>query len=203
MISVYWIHHKDHSDIFSQGYVGVTKRYERRMWEHKNLTQNYHFKKAIEKYGWDNLIKEKIVIGDEDYCLEIEAKLRPEKQIGWNIVNGGGLPPKLYGNKHNIGKTPWNKGKKGIVKSKYKNIPRSQEMKDKLKRLVTCPKCNLTGGIAGMSVHHFDNCKGGNKPYKARVSINGKRIYLGVFKTKEEAKIMENKYLTNPTAIWS
>jgi hypothetical protein len=33
---------------------------------------------------------------------------------------------------------------------------------------------------------HFENCVG-NKPYRARVTIDGKRMYLGYFETKELA----------------
>lgn len=158
------------------------------------MTKNAHFRNAIEKYGWDNLVKQQVLIADEKYCLEIETKLRPNGHIGWNIVAGGGTPPKHYGNNFRSGKPSPNKGKVGVYQSKYKGVPRTQELKDKLKRLVTCPHCNQTGGIAGMSAHHFDNCKGGGKPYKARVTVNGERLYLGVFKTKEQAKMAQIEY---------
>jgi hypothetical protein len=99
MTCVYWIRQKDHTDIFSQGYVGVSSRFSRRLWEHENKTQNAHFQHAIKKYGWDSLIKEKVIIGDEDYCYEMEAKLRPTEKMGWNLVVGGGKPPNFAGKK--------------------------------------------------------------------------------------------------------
>ena len=51
-------------------------------------------KNAINKYGWDNLVKQVILIADNDYCLDIEKKLRPVDFIGWNQIAGGGMPPK-------------------------------------------------------------------------------------------------------------
>lgn len=106
MSAVYWIHCKDHTDMFTQGYIGVSKELTRRYWYHKNKTQNEHLKNAIQKYGWDNLVKTVILVADEAYCMMIEAKLRAEDKIGWNIVAGGNRPPK----------TPWNKGKKASKK---------------------------------------------------------------------------------------
>lgn len=92
-ISLYWIRHKDHTDMFSQGYVGVSKNTEARWFRHSRYSDNQHLKAAIKKYGWDNLIKEIVLIGEETYCYDLEAKIRPAKQIGWNIAEGGAKPP--------------------------------------------------------------------------------------------------------------
>jgi len=120
MTSVYWIRHKDHIDMFSQGYIGVSARFERRMWEHLHLKGNRHLNFAINKYGWDNLVKEQILIAERDYCLEIEKKLRPNSDIGWNCILGGGNPPSAVGNKFKLGISPWNKGKSWSDESKQK-----------------------------------------------------------------------------------
>ena len=109
MPCVYWIHTPEHTNIFQQGYVGVSKRFERRIWEHLKLSGNAHLKNAINKYGWDNLVKEKVIIADEGYCLEMETKLRPKESIGWNIVMGGGMPP-IAQKGMNLGRAAWNKG---------------------------------------------------------------------------------------------
>jgi group I intron endonuclease len=118
---VYWVHRPEHTDILRQGYVGISKRFERRIWEHLKLTQNRYLKNAINKYGWDNLVKEKVLIGKEDYCLEIESKLRPTDKIGWNLVKGGNKPP--------INR--WNAGTKGLMTSwlKGKNLPEETKAK--------------------------------------------------------------------------
>jgi predicted GIY-YIG superfamily endonuclease len=139
MTSVYWIRHQDHTDIFTQGYIGITNNFDKRMSTHKTKPCNTYFKNAINKYGWENLIKEVILIADKTYCLMVEEKLRNLNNIGWNIAIGGGVPPvplKKHGiemrkkiseinkirlqdpiyrkkfTKARLGLTSWNKGKK-------------------------------------------------------------------------------------------
>jgi hypothetical protein len=91
--SLYWIRHKEHTDMFSQGYIGVSKNIEARWLRHSRYSDNQHLKAAIKKYGWDSLVKEVVLIGEETYCYDLEAKIRPTKQIGWNIAEGGEKPP--------------------------------------------------------------------------------------------------------------
>jgi hypothetical protein len=97
--SVYWIRAKDHSNMALEGYVGVSKNANKRwkyghFWAQKNgRHDNPHFANAIEKHGWDNLIKEILVIASQEYCYELEAKLRPAESIGWNLAIGGHKPP--------------------------------------------------------------------------------------------------------------
>ena len=121
--SVYWIRCKDHIDMTRQGYIGVSKNFNIRFTQHSKCTQNQHFKFAIQKYGWDNLVKTQILIAEKDYCLDIERKLRPVDNIGWNITAGGGKPPSAIGNKYKLGIPAWNKG-----------IPLSSETKEKLSK---------------------------------------------------------------------
>lgn len=185
--SLYWIGHKDHSDVFAQGYVGVSSRLDRRFWEHQNITGNNHLKNAINKYGWDSLVKKVLIVGNKEYCLDIEKQLRPEDKIGWNIVKGGGHPPSI----------PWNKGKparpeeierlrmarlgkpsprKGvklsaetiakIIANKPKTVL-SQAGREAIVKantgrkheLVTCHYCGKIGGITAMPRWHFNNCR--------------------------------------------
>ena len=112
MASVYWIHHAEHTDMFTQGYIGITKNIVKRFEEHKNRPSNPHLKNAINKYGWDNLVKEVILVADKAYCLMIEAELRTKEQIGWNINKGGGFLPE----------TAWNKGIKLNEEQKAKQF---------------------------------------------------------------------------------
>ena len=108
---VYWIHCKEHTDMFTQGYVGITKHYNKRLSQHKKRPSNPHLKFAISKYGWDNLIKEVILIAEESYCLLIESLLRSKNTIGWNIAKGGGQPLNIPNKgRFKKGTTPWNKG---------------------------------------------------------------------------------------------
>ena len=86
-----------------------------------------------------------------------------------------------------VNKTKGGKGAYGVVFSEE----RKQNIKYKLTgykhEQITCPKCQKVGGKTTMKRWHFDKCTG-NKPFKSRLTYNGKRIYFGCFATKEEAK---------------
>ena len=92
---VYWIHKPEHTDIFTQGYVGITNGKARERWaEHRRSSRknpdvhcvviNY----AIRKHR--DLIYEVVVVADtREYCERIEGLLRPTNNIGYNIARGG------------------------------------------------------------------------------------------------------------------
>jgi len=96
---VYWIRAPHHSNMTLDGYVGVSKNAQNRWkyghnWSHrKGRHDNPLFSNAISKHGWDNLVKTILVVADESYCYDLERKLRPVDNIGWNLVTGGGKPP--------------------------------------------------------------------------------------------------------------
>lgn len=98
-VQVYWISAPHHSDMMLEGYIGVSKNAQKRWlyghkWAHrKNRHDNQHLANAISKYGWDNLIKTVLVVAEEEYCYDLERKLRPTDSIGWNLMTGGGKPP--------------------------------------------------------------------------------------------------------------
>lgn len=150
---VYWIREKSHTDLMSQGYIGVSGNVKERFASHKKMwsgTNNY-LCNAIKKYGWDNLDKSVLLVAEKDYCLEIERKLRPADKIGWNLTVGGGMPPVLTGPQpHLRGRPAWNKGKTGIfseeslekmrqakigVPPSNKGVPKSDEVKQRLSML--------------------------------------------------------------------
>ena len=116
---VYWIHLPEHTDMFTQGYIGVCNDIKKRLNEHKNKTNKY-FENVIKKYGWDNLVKQQIIVAEMNYCLEMESKLRPNDRMGWNLVKGGGKPPVAFGNKNRLGKPAWNKGLRCTMKQEKK-----------------------------------------------------------------------------------
>jgi hypothetical protein len=92
MAEVYWLRLPEHTDMFSEGYVGVTKRTAKsRFYEHvhKSKDSNSYLHNVIRKYGEGSIIVETLVICDIDYAFEVESKLRPEKCIGWNLAAGG------------------------------------------------------------------------------------------------------------------
>lgn len=87
---VYWIHRPCHTDMTTQGYIGITKHPDRRWQEHRLNAKNNGkatIYKAMKKYA--DVQFDVILIGDRAYCEEIEIKLRPQHEIGWNIAIGG------------------------------------------------------------------------------------------------------------------
>jgi len=93
---VYWIHLPTHTNLLTEGYIGVTSRspsdrFAEHLSEAKRGNSNTLYK-AIRKYG-DEVVLTTLVSGSEDYCLETERRLRPKERIGWNVVQGGGKPP--------------------------------------------------------------------------------------------------------------
>lgn len=81
--------------MFSEGYIGFTSADSSKRWcEHvfdSGRNSQYPIHRAIRKYGKDLEFKV-ICIGSAEYCLEIERKLRPSRNIGWNVCVGGGAP---------------------------------------------------------------------------------------------------------------
>jgi hypothetical protein len=92
---VYWIHKPEHTDITSQGYVGITNGMAQNRWvSHQTASRknpNTHcaiLNRAISKYK--DLIYEIVLVADSrEYCERIEGLLRPINKIGWNIARGG------------------------------------------------------------------------------------------------------------------
>ena len=91
---LYWIKLPEYTDIFSQGYVGITTQsLDKRFYQHsknkRSIVGNYINKHCCEIV--------EVLIGTQEYCAYLENKLRPSKRIGWNIVEGGGKPPIFNG----------------------------------------------------------------------------------------------------------
>ncbi len=99
MYCVYWIRRDIHSDIYSEGYVGITKDLNERIRSHKKNKRRSHFTSAIKKYNLDVLQKE-IIHSDLslEKALEREQHYRPKENIGWNSQRGGylGVNPEWY-----------------------------------------------------------------------------------------------------------
>lgn len=97
MAEVYWIHLPEHTDMFSEGYIGFTSKTAKERFKSHIGTQRYGgngcavLKNAIAKYG-DSLVVDTLCICSNAYGLDLERKLRPEPHIGWNISVGGGAP---------------------------------------------------------------------------------------------------------------
>ena len=79
---IYWIHSDHETNIETQGYVGITKNLTRRLKEHRRKPNFLDDRKA-----------DIFLYGDKLYCKQVEKSLRPKRNIGLNIAEGGGLPP--------------------------------------------------------------------------------------------------------------
>ena len=93
---LYWIRHKEHTDILTEGYVGVSSEVDVRFKTHKYLLknkkhENIHLQRAFDLYGEDQIVFDVIGEFSDDYY--IEESVRPDVAIGWNINKGGAKPP--------------------------------------------------------------------------------------------------------------
>ena len=91
---VYWIRKVEHTNIYTEGYVGVSTNVERRWREHitearANRHPNSFLCNVINKHYPDNLIFEIVYLSNEDNCYNYEEMLRPKTNIGWNLRSGG------------------------------------------------------------------------------------------------------------------
>ena len=89
---LYWIRTEEMTDIFTQGYVGISVKPDYRFTQHKNKAKlGKVYNKAFLKTLKDGTaIQQIILIGSVSYCKEVENKLRPLFYIGWNVAPGGG-----------------------------------------------------------------------------------------------------------------
>jgi len=88
---LYWIHLPEHTDINTQGYVGITNNIQERFRIHRNsYTDNCKcISRAIKKYG-NSLVYDVIFTGPYEGCLQLENYFRPALNTGWNIAIGDG-----------------------------------------------------------------------------------------------------------------
>ena len=92
-----------------------------------------------------------------------------------------------------VNKTKGGKGVYGYKQPDELKKHKSQLMTGYKHDKVTCPHCNTTGGKTTMNRWHFDKCTGAKK-FSSRTTINGVRIWLGNYATKEEADKVAKEY---------
>jgi hypothetical protein len=98
---LYWLHLKEHTDVFTQGYVGVTTRLiEVRFKEHCSKFNNSYnpynpLHLAFAQHGLENIIKTRLCVCSSDEAYELEKIFRPFEYMGWNTVEGGKLSPQV------------------------------------------------------------------------------------------------------------
>lgn len=124
MAFVYWIHLPEHTDMFTEGYIGVTVALvSTRFSQHKHRARKLQGSKhqttlgnAILKYK-DSLMLTKVCICSQEYALHLEKSLRPSPNIGWNIAIGGCVNSRPFGYRHS-------EETKERQRRAQKNIPR-------------------------------------------------------------------------------
>ena len=166
----YSVYHIGINSYLYSGYIGISKNPEVRFTEHKwhRSKTNPHLYNAFKKYK--DQIKLTIVasnVSKEVACF-IEAILRKEDNVGWNIAKGGNIPPnpkgKIRSKEHckNISLS-----KLGDKNPRFgEKIVFSDEHKHKLSLsvpLLKCPHCAKEARTNGMKRWHFNNCKYANK----------------------------------------
>lgn len=146
---VYWIKHKNHKDIKTEGYVGISINPEKRFKNHISYDANKHLRNALIKYKDDITIQ--IVIEEEkDFCLLLEEELRPNDNIGWNIVKGGGLPPNIKGMKTPRKKKPIRQPLKQSTKEKISKSLKAKGFKGKKRGPLNKPRKPYTKSRKGI-----------------------------------------------------
>jgi len=129
---VYWIHYEQHSDPYSEGYVGVTCNLPKRIYSHKTQSHRKHVFNRLMKGAVITVLHECI---DRFEALNYEKKYRPDPNIGWNIFPGGEdsllINPK--GNRLNTGTHKQKlKGDNRTEKQKQASINHKLRMKQKI-----------------------------------------------------------------------
>lgn len=91
--SVYWIRWELHNDIYSEGYVGISKNVPKRMKDHLKPSSKSKISDVLRRYNLES-IRVDVIVSDLTYsqALIIEEMLRPTGFIGWNVQKGGYVP---------------------------------------------------------------------------------------------------------------
>ena len=95
MMYLYHIFKLEDYGNLSEGYVGVTINPEERLDRHFTGLGSIRVFRALEKYG--ELGYSLITSGSPEEILRLEKYLRPKPMIGWNLAEGGGMPPNHAG----------------------------------------------------------------------------------------------------------
>jgi hypothetical protein len=83
---VYWIRYEDHSDPFTEGYIGVTVNPKGRFYSHERNTKRPQIFNRIKNGAKIEVIHEDV---SEEFAYALEKLYRPISNVGWNIKPGG------------------------------------------------------------------------------------------------------------------
>ena len=147
---LYWIRRKSHTDILTEGYIGISINPHERFTEHKRClrketSKNYRtdFKQA---YKEDDLVYEILFKSTQEYCMMIERKLRPSWCVGWNIAAGGS---------GGVGSHGWSK-------TPYYDLYKGVKVAAKARNLLLCESWTGKGGIDNFAKFYISNVPEGH-----------------------------------------
>ena len=143
---VYWLYDDTCVRPGWDGYIGVTRDPEKRLYEHSRSKRH--------PPGFKMMI---MIEGFRETCFLYEFTLRPHARIGWNIAPGGAQGfhfgiPRSEETKKKIGD-----GNRGNIRPDLTALNKSlnhNRFKD-----LTCPHCGKFGSGPTMMRYHFKNCK--------------------------------------------
>jgi predicted GIY-YIG superfamily endonuclease len=91
---LYWIHYPDQTSPKSEGYIGITSDFSKRIQTHSKYTKYAHIKNRIDSGAIATILQENLT---KEQAESLETTYRPEENIGWNIAKGGNIPPSRKG----------------------------------------------------------------------------------------------------------
>jgi len=91
---LYWIRYPDQSNPETEGYIGITSDFSKRIQTHSKYTKYAHIKNRINSGAIASILHENLT---KEQAESLEAKYRPEENIGWNLAKGGNIPPSRVG----------------------------------------------------------------------------------------------------------
>lgn len=91
---LYWIHYPEQTSPESEGYIGITSDFSKRIQTHSRYTKYAHVKNRIDSGAIATILQENLT---KEQAEALEAKYRPDENIGWNIAKGGNIPPSRKG----------------------------------------------------------------------------------------------------------
>lgn len=120
---LYWIHYSEQTSPETDGYIGITSDFTKRMQTHSTYTKYAHVKNRIKAGAIATILHENL---SKEQAELLEEQYRPKENIGWNIAKGGNIPPSRRGK---VSPKTVLKGNDRTEKQKRASKVRSEKMK--------------------------------------------------------------------------